>query len=414
MAIVSTSLATHDHRPFFDKALRYGVEQGIISPERQLVIQEDFAKGIVQVAHFFGTAHLRPELELARHRMVNLISLHLEDMSEGDLSIAAASLRDKSFLSHSKAGSEMLKRLHAMPDSTVIDRTPVSAESQRAYLAEMTASDSISLADYQSGLNIRQENQRLIDFSFWLASKMGVARDAFDDADSLIRSAMLVLYVSKAERQLPTRTSFVRLIKAAKAAIAPYQEEQLNTFIKEAPTEFQSLARRAMAGFIEKDLPHIRASINTADKLLQGDAVRAFFIRENLDEEVREYDRLVAREWDRVTRGESDDPAVLATVFFFLATGCPPKATLLLREAKALIHIFRTSGFDSQGVIHFIDQHAPESIREDLRKFWQDEIKSEAEEQLADNDPDWPDAHMERALAYLKKTCHVAWKGRGR
>ena len=88
------------------------------------VIQEDFSKGIVQIANYFGTAHLRPELELALHRMVNLISLYLEDMSGGDLQIAAASLRDKTFLSHSKAGSDMLKRLHAMPDSTLIDRRP--------------------------------------------------------------------------------------------------------------------------------------------------------------------------------------------------------------------------------------------------------------------------------------------------
>ena len=34
MAIASTALAAFDHRPFFDKALRYGVEQGIITPER--------------------------------------------------------------------------------------------------------------------------------------------------------------------------------------------------------------------------------------------------------------------------------------------------------------------------------------------------------------------------------------------
>ena len=134
----ATALATFDNRLFFDKALRCGVQQGILTPAPLQSIQEGFSKGIVQIANFFGTAHLRPELELALHRMVNLVSLYLEDMSEGDIQIAAASLRDKTLLSHSKAGSDMLKRLHAMPDSTLTHRGPVSPESQRAYLVQKT------------------------------------------------------------------------------------------------------------------------------------------------------------------------------------------------------------------------------------------------------------------------------------
>lgn len=411
---MATALTTFDNRPFFDKALRYGVTQGLVTPERLQSIQEEFSKGIVQIANFFGTAHLRPELELALRRMVNLVSLYLEDMSGGDTQVAAASLRDKTFLSHSKAGSDMLKRLHAMPDSTLIVDRAVSPESQRAYLDGKTAADTISLAEYRSELALRQENQNTIDFAFWLAKKMGVSRDDVDDADSLIRSAMLVFFVDQAELKLPTRTAFVRLIKAAKQAKAKLNEDRLKAFLKEAPTEFQQLARRAMDRFIKKDLPQIRTVSSTADKLLYGESGEGYFVSESLDEDVREYDRLVAKEWDRVTRGEADDPAVVATVFFCVATGLPPKATLLLREAKEVIRVFRTSGFDSQAVIKFVGDHAPEAIREELRKFWKDELKGEAEEQLSDRDPNWPDTHMERALEYLRKTCRVAWKARRR
>jgi len=411
---MATALTTFDNRPFFDKALRYGVTQGLVTPERLQSIQEEFSKGIVQIANFFGTAHLRPELELALRRMVNLVSLYLEDMSGGDTQVAAASLRDKTFLSHSKAGSDMLKRLHAMPDSTLIVDRAVSPESQRAYLDGKTAADTISLAEYRSELALRQENQNTIDFAFWLAKKMGVSRDDVDDADSLIRSAMLVFFVDQAELKLPTRTAFVRLIKAAKQAKAKLNEDRLKAFLKEAPTEFQQLARRAMDRFIKKDLPQIRTVSSTADKLLYGESGEGYFVSESLDEDVREYDRLVAKEWDRVTRGEADDPAVVATVFFCVATGLPPKATLLLREAKEVIRVFRTSGFDSQAVTKFVGDHAPEAIREELRKFWKDELKGEAEEQLSDRDPNWPDTHMERALEYLRKTCRVAWKARRR
>ncbi|MDP2827388.1 MAG: hypothetical protein Q8O37_02145 [Sulfuricellaceae bacterium] len=414
MATASTSLTSFDQRPFFDKALRYGVEQGIISPERLQIIQADFAKGIVQIANYFGTAHLRPELELALHRMVNLMSLHLEDMSAGDVQVAARSLRDNTLLSHSRSGSDMLKRLHAMPDSTMIVRGFVSPEDQRAYLDEKTAAESISLAEYRSELAPRQENQGTIDFALWLAKRMGAPRDDIDDADSLIRSAMLVLSVDGAELKLPTRTVFVRLIKALKSAKARLDEGRLDVFLKEAPTEFQVLARREMARFIKGVLPQIKAPGSTADKLLYGDNAQAFFIRVSLDEDATEYDRLVAREWHRVTHGEADDPAVLATVFFFVATGIPPKASMLLREGKEVIRLFRASGFDSKAVTDFIVNHAPEALQQDLQKSWEDDLKTEAEQQLADSDPNWPDAYMERSLEYLRKTCRAAWKSRKR
>ncbi|MFO7543345.1 MAG: hypothetical protein R6W97_11160 [Thiobacillus sp.] len=414
MTDVLTALAPVDNRPFFDKALHFGVTHKIIPPGRLQSLQEELSKGTVQIANYFGTAYLRPELELALRRMVNLISLYLEDMSGGDLLSAAASLRDKTMLSHSKAGSDMLKRLHAMPDSILIVGGPVSAEGQRAYLDEKTALATASLAEYRAELALRQDNRNTIDFAFWLGRIMGVSRDDIDDADALIRSAMLVLFVDSAELKIPTRTAFVRLIKSAKQAKAKLNEDRLKGLLKEAPTEFQQLAWRAMARFVEKDLPQIRASASTADKLLYAHTDESYFVRESLDEDAREYDRLVAKEWDRVTRGETDDPAVVATVLLFVATGQPPKATMLQREAKAVIQHVRTQGFDSNAVTRFIDEHAPEAIREDLQKAWVDDLKPDAEEQLADSDPNWPDTHMERALEYLRKTCSATWKGRRR
>jgi len=414
MATAFTALAAFDSRPFFDKALHHGVRQGIISPERLHTIQVDFAKGIVQIANYFGTAYLRPDLELALRRMVYLMSLYLEEVSGGELQIAATSLRDNTLLSHSKGGSDMLKRLQAMPDSSVMIGGAVSPESQRAYLDDKTAAHILSLADYQAERAMRQTNQDTIAFALWLAKKMGVARDDIDDAESLIRSAMLVVFVDKTALKLPTRTAFVQLIKAAKRTQAKLAEARFQGFFKDAPTLFQTLARRAMERFIEQDLPQIRVADNTADKLLYGDAAQPYFVSENLDEDVSEYDRLVAKEWHRVTRGEADDPQVVATVFFFLATGLPPKSSMLLKDAKEVIRIFRTSGFDSQAVLDFVDQHAPESLREDLRQTWTDDLKREAEERLADNDPNWPDAYMERGLEYLRGICRATWKSRRR
>ena len=409
-----TALAAFDSRPFFDKALHHGVRQGIILPERLQAIQTDFAKGIVQIANYFGTAYLRPDLELALRRMIYLMSLYLEDVSGGELAIAAASLRDKTLLSHSKGGSDMLKRLQAMPDSSVMIGGAVSPESQRAYLDDKTAAHPLTLAEYQAEQAVRQANQNTIDFSLWLAQRMGVAREDIDDAESLIRSAMLVVFVDKAVLQLPTRTAFVQLIKAAKRAKSKLDEARFQDFFNAAPALFKQLARRAMDRFVEQDLPRIRVAENTADKLLYGEAGQPYFVNESLDEDVSEYDRLVAKEWHRVTHGEADDPRVVATVFLLLATGLPPKSSMLLKDAREVIRIFRTNGFDSPAVIDFVDQHAPESLREDLRKTWAEDLRREAEERLADTDPNWPDAYMERALEYLHDACRATWKSRRR
>jgi len=301
-----------------------------------------------------------------------------------------------------------------MPDSSLMIGNVVSPESQRVYLDDKTAANPLTLAEYRAERAIRQVSQDTIDFSQWLAKKMGVARGDYDDAESLIRSAMLVVFVDKAALTLPTRSAFVHLIKAAKRTQAKLDEARFLGFFADAPALFQHLARRAMDRFIEQDLPQIRVADTTADKLLYGDTAQPYFVTESLDEDVSEYDRLVAKEWQRVTRGESDDPQVLATVFLLLATGLPPKSSMLLKDAKEVIRIFRTSGFDSQAVLGFIDLHAPESLRADLRRAWTDDIKREAEERLADTDPNWPDSYMERALEYVHGACRATWKSRRR
>ena len=93
MSNTTTSIAAFDQRRFFDKALSFGVAQGIISAEKLATIEADLAKGMVQIANYFGTAYLRPDLELSVIRMTNLISLYLEDHAQGDLQIAAQSLQ---------------------------------------------------------------------------------------------------------------------------------------------------------------------------------------------------------------------------------------------------------------------------------------------------------------------------------
>ncbi len=417
MGTAANALAQVDSRPYFEKVLRYAIEQNIIAPELLTSILADAPKGMVQIANYFGTAHLRTDLEAARQRIVNLISLYLEDLSGGDLHRAALSLRDKSLLAHSKGGSDMIKRLHAMPDAKIIGGHSVTAEDQRNFLNDHSLASALSWVDYRVAFEYRKACQQEIDFALWLAKKLGAPTDQVNlcgDTSALLRSAMLVLFVEKSELKMPTRSGFVRLIEAAKNKRSTLDEARLKTFFAAAPLEFQQLAQQEMQRFIADDLPQIRQAATTADSLLYGESSRPFFIVENIDEDNREYERLVAQEWHRVTKGDGDDPAVVSTVFLLIATGFPAKPKLLLREGQEIIRTFRTSGFDSKAVLEFIDSHAPHESREDLRRQWLEDLLPEAELDLADKDPNFPDSHMDRALEYLRKTCAVSWKSRRR
>ena len=165
MASTTAALQLHDARPFFEKALVHGVQHGILDAARLVAICADAPKGMVQIARYFGSEFLRPELEKARDRMVNLISLYLLDTTDGDLTKAAISLRDHSFLSRSKGGSDMLKRLIAMPESSNFGMAGY-ADAQTPLLALWSLR---SYTDYQAELARRSQIAHAIRAAQWLA-----------------------------------------------------------------------------------------------------------------------------------------------------------------------------------------------------------------------------------------------------
>ena len=58
-----TGIAVYEHRPFFEKALRFGLQHGLIDAAKIESIRNDAPKGMVQIARYFGTEFLQPELE---------------------------------------------------------------------------------------------------------------------------------------------------------------------------------------------------------------------------------------------------------------------------------------------------------------------------------------------------------------
>lgn len=413
---MKNSVAIADHRPFFEKAVRYGLEHGLLSRDNLQKIEADAPKGIVQIADHFGTAYLRTDLETAVARMANLISLYLEDSTNGDLRAAALSLRDNTLLSHSRGGSEMLKRLHAMPGETSLHARQTDPAAQKLFVNERSFAFPLSLTAYRAQVSQCQANQLRIDFARWLARRLNTPADEYENfsAEEVIRSAMLVLYVGPKTLEMPSKTQFVKLVEALRKKSFKYKDSNLDAFLRETPEAFAALTRQSLQEFIASTLPRLKSADKSVDEILHAEAQGAFFVREVPEEDVVAYDKLVAREWVRITKGDADDPAVLATIFLNVATGQPPKAAALLKEAKAIIQAFRTDGFDSNAVLAFIDAYAPFEQRDDLKAMWEQDLKPDAEIHLADNDPQMPDTYMERALKYFKQNCAASWKGSSR
>ena len=54
-----TAIATVDASPYFERVLRHAVKEGYVDALRLDAIRREGAKGIVQLAAYFGTANLR-------------------------------------------------------------------------------------------------------------------------------------------------------------------------------------------------------------------------------------------------------------------------------------------------------------------------------------------------------------------
>jgi len=163
-----------DASPFFEKALIHGVQHGLIDQAKLAAIAEDAPKGMVQIARYFGSEYLRPELEKARDRLVNLVSLHLQDASQGDLHTATTLLRDHSLLSRSKAGSDLLKALIVMPQNTHFGMNERGGFSDR-HIPQLARWSLASFADYQAEFLARQHAVQVVEAALWFADQLGLS-----------------------------------------------------------------------------------------------------------------------------------------------------------------------------------------------------------------------------------------------
>ena len=341
-----SSISLYDARPFFEKALQHGVQSGIIDQHKLDAICGDAPKGMVQIARYFGTEFLRPELEKARDRLVNLVSLYLESSTGGDLRQAAESLRDHSFLSRSKGGSDMLKALIAMPQNSHFGMNERGGftDDHIPLLAKWSLR---SWPDYQAELAKRHQVMQVMDAAIWLADTLGMdtaeLEEAGKDAEAVIRTALLVLACSRTE--MPDWVAFEKMVAALrkkgaanpaalKTLLPKLSSNSLPKGLPEALAEVVTSVRQSVLA----DVPKILDATVSARRLFDQTPAfmgRYFWVEDSLSE-VDHHDSLASDAWHKTTGGNSDDGTLL-TLFLCVAAGSKSQTLLTEKSAGTLI-----------------------------------------------------------------------------
>ncbi|PUA17819.1 hypothetical protein [Glaciimonas sp. PCH181] len=401
------SIATVDKRPFFEKALSYGAQNGLIDHAKCQAIISDGAKGSVQIANFFGASHLHTDLDNARKRMVNLISLFLEETCQGNLEKAATSLRDNTFLSHSRGGNEMLKALHALPDCAVFG--DVKSQDLKSFQDERTLVKPFTLSAYRKERQTREEDANTLAAATWFAKSMALPRSAleFTSAETVIRSAILVR--AAGADSFPNRNAFSTLLKtlreqATKQVTVAGKLKIAKKLLDDVPDEYRKISDKIRREIEKHDLPQIANSAIALDELRNTVELR-YFVRESGMDDVDEFDTLMSEEWRKVTNGK-EDPFSRLTAFLCIAAETKAKTIISETEAKAIIRQVRHHGFNSEAVADFITTAAPFEMKENLLALWEDEFLPEASAYLLDED----DIKYIAAMKFLKENCNIKHK----
>jgi hypothetical protein len=412
---VASTVSLYDKRPFFEKALAYGLEQGLIDQAKLDAIATDAPKGMVQIARYFGSEFLRPEVEKAKDRIINLVSLYLESSCAGDLHKAAESLRDNSFMSRSKAGSDMLKALIAMPQNSHFGMNEHGGFRDE-HIPQLAKWSLRSLADYQAELAARSQVAQVVDAALWMADSLGLNPDELEeagaDAHAVIRTALLAQACKRVE--MPDWVAFEKMITALRKKHALADGEKSASVAKSAvgtlqinlpknlPLDYQAVVEAARKSILA-DLPKLLDAALPVRKLFSHTPAfigRYFWLEDPLSE-VDHYDRAASAAWTKATGGHNDDSSLL-TLFLCIASGAAAKSMLTEKAALSLIRKIRKTGIQPELAVQYIQAHAPTQDQEDCILLWKD-FWGDAQATLQ-SDYDYA---LQDALALLVRNCHV-------
>lgn len=409
----ASAVALFDDRPFFETALRYGVRMAIISRSKVAAITDEAPKGLVQIADAFGSKYLRPEIEAARKRIVNLASLYLLESSHGDLDIAAKMLRDNTFLSLSRGGSGLLKALFALPEYPLLGRE------QKTKVEEFLEVWSLKEKpqEYRNMLAYRLHNALEIEAGLWFAQTMELTQTELQEEDveaaAVIRSAVLKRLIGEGDAPIENQIEFAGILEslrkthkkqtASKTKTKAFMEPVVAlamVLADDVPVKFRALTEEVLTEILTRDLPLILDTKISLDRLV-FELKERYFICSHEIEDTSDYDALVSKEWSKLTKAKTDIDSLL-TLFLCIAMDLPAKTSLSEKNAKSLVKKMREKGLDVDRTVAWIKHTAPHEKQEGLLEDWM-VFTEEAKTFLLD---DW-DADLSGALRFLRENCHI-------
>jgi hypothetical protein len=369
---------------------------------------------MVQIARYFGNENLRPELELAKNRIVNLVSLYLESSTAGDLQQAAQQLREHSFLSRSKGGSDMLKALIAMPQNSHFGMNERAGHTGFAdeHIPLLAKWSLRSLPDYQAELAKRSQVAQVVDAAIWMADALGVGveelEEAGKDAEAVIRTALLALACKRTE--MPDWVAFEKMVAALRKKPAVNANSKasastlplLNGLPKGLPQHLHAVVD-AVRQSVLADLPKIQDATLPARKLFDQTPAfmgRYFWLEDSLSE-VDDFDRATSAAWSKATKGHTDDGSLL-TLFLCIAAGSTASTLLTEKAAATLIRKLRKNGLQAQLAVDYIVGNAPPQHQDDYVHMWTEFLEEAQPTLLSDMDYTLADA-----LSLLRRECNI-------
>jgi hypothetical protein len=262
-------LAVFDDRPFFERALAFGVRAGILADAKIAAIVDDGPKGMVQIAEYFGTQYLRPNIDEARQRIVNLVSLFLEEQSGGDLEKAAHSLRDGSFsVAFARRLGNAEKPLGNARGCLVRNHDQAVPESCFSPTGRCAVAPTIARRAPE-----RQDHQQTIDTALWFAERLGVAAAELSTvaAESVIRSVRArSSQLQRAAGNPHRRRVSCRCSKRSGSRGFPGKGRRLLArLLQELPKSYLPVVQHELQRIESEDLPRIADHSRPLAQLLQ-------------------------------------------------------------------------------------------------------------------------------------------------
>lgn len=407
----SPALSLFDERSFFEKALRYGLAHGVIDQQRLEAMEDEGARGMVQIARYFGSEFLRPDLELARERMVNMMSLSLRIRSQGDLGKAAETLRDSTLLSCSKAGSDMLKALIVMPQNSHFGMNERGSFSDR-HIGQLARWSLAPFEEYQAELRERDHAVLAVQAALEMGQALGLDQemlhDAGADADAVIRTALLVSVVQS--DSYPDWVALEKLIegwrkKSATAASLAKTAKALSAKIKvPAGLNLRSNALvEELRDSVIADLPKLLNARTPLRKLLDQTPAfmgRYFWLEDALSD-INQLDTERSAAWDKLSKGRSDDATVL-TLLLCTCAALAPKPSLTEKTALTLVRRLRKNGLKPELAQQWLQDFAPAHYLADYLALWQNFCDHAGSTLLDEHDK-----NLRSALRLLRSECNI-------